>query len=241
MLTPPYEVRYQPWPQPSAAGGPRPGGVEELGREEATEVGPPGSPFPFFASCLRLLTFPPFPFSLAELPLRNALSKPHLSAGDVIRLPLSLSFTAVKPIWESPRPSEMCELCQETDTGPRATKPWHLPSGDHGAKQTGLRGLTSWVCFYGRCSRRDTCQRAWEPNRFAASISQCMSLEVHPSSISVSEPSRQVSTQLGRVGVEAAQSSHKPGRVPLTRAQCKWIILYVLRRNLVKKLWYRLL
>lgn len=185
--------------------------------------------------------FPPFPFSLAELPLRNALSKPHLSAGDVIRLPLSLSFTAVKPIWESPRPSEMCELCQETDTGPRATKPWHLPSGDHGAKQTGLRGLTSWVCFYGRCSRRDTCQRAWEPNRFAASISQCMSLEVHPSSISVSEPSRQVSTQLGRVGVEVARSSRKPGRVPLTRAQCKWIILYLLRRNLVKKLWYRLL
>lgn len=46
MLTPPYGVRYQPWPQPSAAGGPRPGGVEELGREEATEVGPPGSPVP---------------------------------------------------------------------------------------------------------------------------------------------------------------------------------------------------
>ncbi|XP_025776786.1 plexin-A2 [Puma concolor] len=44
-----------------------------------------------------------------------------------------------------------------------------------------------------RCSRRDKCQRAWEPNRFAASISQCMSLEVHPSSISVSEHSRLLS------------------------------------------------
>ncbi|XP_028340041.1 plexin-A2 isoform X2 [Physeter macrocephalus] len=43
------------------------------------------------------------------------------------------------------------------------------------------------------CSRRDKCQRAWEPNRFAASISQCMSLEVHPSSISVSEHSRLLS------------------------------------------------
>uniref|UniRef100_A0A8D2BGV7 Sema domain-containing protein n=1 Tax=Sus scrofa TaxID=9823 RepID=A0A8D2BGV7_PIG len=50
-----------------------------------------------------------------------------------------------------------------------------------------------WCALHNMCSRRDTCQRAWEPNRFAASISQCMSLEVHPSSISVSEPSRQLS------------------------------------------------
>ncbi|XP_021538196.1 plexin-A2 isoform X1 [Neomonachus schauinslandi] len=50
-----------------------------------------------------------------------------------------------------------------------------------------------WCALHNMCSRRDKCQRAWEPNRFAASISQCMSLEVHPSSISVSEHSRQLS------------------------------------------------
>ncbi|XP_029791212.1 plexin-A2 [Suricata suricatta] len=50
-----------------------------------------------------------------------------------------------------------------------------------------------WCALHNMCSRRDKCQRAWEPNRFAASISQCMSLEVHPSSISVSEPSRLLS------------------------------------------------
>ncbi|KAK2504442.1 hypothetical protein MC885_013879 [Smutsia gigantea] len=57
-------------------------------------------------------------------------------------------------------------------------------------------GVTMRTCPCGKrslepemkmCSRRDKCQRAWEPNRFAASISQCMTLEVHPSSISVSE------------------------------------------------------
>ncbi|ELK27634.1 Plexin-A2 [Myotis davidii] len=50
-----------------------------------------------------------------------------------------------------------------------------------------------WCALHNMCSRRDKCQRAWEPNRFAASISQCMSLEVRPSSISVSEHSRQLS------------------------------------------------
>ncbi|XP_027981651.1 plexin-A2 [Eumetopias jubatus] len=49
-----------------------------------------------------------------------------------------------------------------------------------------------WCALHNMCSRRDKCQRAWEPNRFAASISQCMSLEVHPSSISVSEHSRRL-------------------------------------------------
>uniref|UniRef100_A0A452VB52 Plexin A2 n=1 Tax=Ursus maritimus TaxID=29073 RepID=A0A452VB52_URSMA len=44
-----------------------------------------------------------------------------------------------------------------------------------------------WCALHNMCSRRDKCQRAWEPNRFAASISQCMSLEVHPSSISVTK------------------------------------------------------
>uniref|UniRef100_I3MM77 Plexin A2 n=1 Tax=Ictidomys tridecemlineatus TaxID=43179 RepID=I3MM77_ICTTR len=50
-----------------------------------------------------------------------------------------------------------------------------------------------WCTLHNMCSRRDKCQRAWEPNRFAASISRCMSLAVHPSSISVSEHSRLLS------------------------------------------------
>ncbi|XP_012314679.2 plexin-A2 [Aotus nancymaae] len=50
-----------------------------------------------------------------------------------------------------------------------------------------------WCALHNMCSRRDKCQQAWEPNRFAASISQCVSLAVHPSSISVSEHSRLLS------------------------------------------------
>ncbi|KAL8179095.1 UNVERIFIED_CONTAM: Plexin-A2 [Gekko kuhli] len=45
-------------------------------------------------------------------------------------------------------------------------------------------------CAFGvRCSRRDKCERANEPYRFAASINQCMSIIVQPSSIPVSEHS----------------------------------------------------
>uniref|UniRef100_G5E6X7 Plexin-A2 n=1 Tax=Loxodonta africana TaxID=9785 RepID=G5E6X7_LOXAF len=46
-----------------------------------------------------------------------------------------------------------------------------------------------WCTLHSMCSRRDKCQRAREPHRFAANISECLSLEVHPSSISVSEHS----------------------------------------------------
>lgn len=60
--------------------------------------------------------------------------------------------------------------------------------------------MASYESLSYRCSRRDKCQRAWEANRFAASISQCMSLEVHPSSISVSDHSRLVSIQQGGWG-----------------------------------------
>ncbi|XP_010611464.1 plexin-A2 isoform X2 [Fukomys damarensis] len=49
-----------------------------------------------------------------------------------------------------------------------------------------------WCALHNMCSRRDKCHRAWEPNRFAASISQCMSLAVQPSSISVSEHSQKL-------------------------------------------------
>ncbi|XP_021098100.1 plexin-A2 isoform X3 [Heterocephalus glaber] len=49
-----------------------------------------------------------------------------------------------------------------------------------------------WCALHNKCSRRDKCHRAWEPNRFAASISQCMSLAVQPSSISVSEHSQKL-------------------------------------------------
>ncbi|XP_027726981.1 plexin-A2 [Vombatus ursinus] len=50
-----------------------------------------------------------------------------------------------------------------------------------------------WCALHNMCSRRDKCQRAREANRFAANISQCMSLKVKPSSISVSEHSRLLS------------------------------------------------
>ncbi|XP_020863472.1 LOW QUALITY PROTEIN: plexin-A2 [Phascolarctos cinereus] len=50
-----------------------------------------------------------------------------------------------------------------------------------------------WCALHNMCSRRDKCQRAREANRFAANISQCVSLKVKPSSISVSEHSRLLS------------------------------------------------
>uniref|UniRef100_A0A8C4TUV8 Plexin-A2 n=3 Tax=Neoaves TaxID=3078114 RepID=A0A8C4TUV8_FALTI len=46
-----------------------------------------------------------------------------------------------------------------------------------------------WCTLHHMCSPRDSCERADEPYRFAGSISQCMSVSVQPSSISVSEHS----------------------------------------------------
>ncbi|NXN43084.1 PLXA2 protein, partial [Rhinoptilus africanus] len=46
-----------------------------------------------------------------------------------------------------------------------------------------------WCTLHHMCSPRDSCERAHEPNRFAGSISQCMSITVQPSSISVSQHS----------------------------------------------------
>ncbi|NXS60366.1 PLXA2 protein, partial [Brachypteracias leptosomus] len=46
-----------------------------------------------------------------------------------------------------------------------------------------------WCTLHHMCSPRDSCERAEEPYRFAGSISQCMSIVVQPSSISVSEHS----------------------------------------------------
>ncbi|NXX28166.1 PLXA2 protein, partial [Nicator chloris] len=46
-----------------------------------------------------------------------------------------------------------------------------------------------WCSLHHMCSPRDRCERAEEPFRFAGSISQCLSVAVQPSSISVSEHS----------------------------------------------------
>ncbi|XP_030329200.1 plexin-A2 [Strigops habroptila] len=46
-----------------------------------------------------------------------------------------------------------------------------------------------WCTLHHMCSPRDSCERADEPYRFAGSISQCMTVTVQPSSISVSEHS----------------------------------------------------
>uniref|UniRef100_A0A8C0EI85 Plexin-A2 n=1 Tax=Bubo bubo TaxID=30461 RepID=A0A8C0EI85_BUBBB len=44
-----------------------------------------------------------------------------------------------------------------------------------------------WCTLHHMCSPRDSCERADEPHRFAGSISQCMSVSVQPSSLSVSD------------------------------------------------------
>ncbi|NWY36597.1 PLXA2 protein, partial [Sylvia atricapilla] len=46
-----------------------------------------------------------------------------------------------------------------------------------------------WCSLHHMCSPRDRCERAEEPFRFAGSITQCLSVAVQPSSISVSEHS----------------------------------------------------
>uniref|UniRef100_A0A8C9U069 Plexin A2 n=1 Tax=Scleropages formosus TaxID=113540 RepID=A0A8C9U069_SCLFO len=45
-----------------------------------------------------------------------------------------------------------------------------------------------WCVLHNMCSRRDRCERAEELHRFAATISQCVKMTVHPDSIAVSEP-----------------------------------------------------
>nr|XP_061781700.1 plexin-A2-like [Nerophis lumbriciformis] len=46
-----------------------------------------------------------------------------------------------------------------------------------------------WCVLHNVCSRRNRCDRASEPYRFAASLDQCVKATVHPDSIAVSEPS----------------------------------------------------
>ncbi|XP_015198176.1 plexin-A2 [Lepisosteus oculatus] len=46
-----------------------------------------------------------------------------------------------------------------------------------------------WCVLHNMCSRKDRCERAEEPFRFAATISQCVKVTVHPDSIAVSEHS----------------------------------------------------
>uniref|UniRef100_A0A663F8P5 Plexin A2 n=1 Tax=Aquila chrysaetos chrysaetos TaxID=223781 RepID=A0A663F8P5_AQUCH len=59
-----------------------------------------------------------------------------------------------------------------------------------------------WCTLHHVCSPRDSCERADEPYRFAGSISQCMSVTVQPSSISVSEHSLPVGAAGKRGGVD---------------------------------------
>ncbi|XP_073731556.1 plexin-A2 [Misgurnus anguillicaudatus] len=45
-----------------------------------------------------------------------------------------------------------------------------------------------WCVLHNMCSPRDRCERANEPYRFAATLSQCVKATVYPDSIAVSEP-----------------------------------------------------
>ncbi|XP_026092716.1 plexin-A2 [Carassius auratus] len=46
-----------------------------------------------------------------------------------------------------------------------------------------------WCVLHNICSQRDRCERANEPYRFAATLTQCVKATVYPDSIAVSEPS----------------------------------------------------
>ncbi|KPP74874.1 hypothetical protein Z043_105928 [Scleropages formosus] len=70
-----------------------------------------------------------------------------------------------------------------------------------------------------RCSRKDRCERADEPFRFAAALSQCVKVTVYPASIAVSEPS--VPLGVYRGGGSSSSS-------PITTQQCtSALITYV--------------
>lgn len=47
--------------------------------------------------------------------------------------------------------------------------------------------------FTCRCTRKEKCERSFEPRRFASNIRQCVRLSVHPNNISVSQFSVTVS------------------------------------------------
>ncbi|XP_043920171.1 plexin-A4 [Protopterus annectens] len=44
-----------------------------------------------------------------------------------------------------------------------------------------------WCVLHNKCTRREKCERASEPRRFALEIRQCVKLSVHPNNISVSQ------------------------------------------------------
>ncbi|KAG7472100.1 hypothetical protein MATL_G00105010 [Megalops atlanticus] len=46
-----------------------------------------------------------------------------------------------------------------------------------------------WCVLHNMCSRKDRCERADEPYRFAATLNQCVKVTVYPDSIAVSDPS----------------------------------------------------
>ncbi|XP_070961633.1 plexin-A2-like [Oncorhynchus clarkii lewisi] len=46
-----------------------------------------------------------------------------------------------------------------------------------------------WCVLHNMCSQKDRCERAEEPYRFAAALSQCVKATVYPDSIAVSDPS----------------------------------------------------
>ncbi|XP_049625731.1 plexin-A2 [Suncus etruscus] len=84
-----------------------------------------------------------------------------------------------------------------------------------------------WCSLHSMCSRRDHCPRAWEPYRFAASLSQCVRLQVEPSSISVSEQRRMLSLVVSdapslSVGVSCAfgNLTEVEGQVDGSRVLC---------------------
>uniref|UniRef100_A0A4W3GVX0 Plexin-A2 n=1 Tax=Callorhinchus milii TaxID=7868 RepID=A0A4W3GVX0_CALMI len=56
-----------------------------------------------------------------------------------------------------------------------------------------------WCVLHNMCSRRDKCERAEEPHRFAAVIDQCVKLSIRPNSISVSEHTVQLTLKVSDV------------------------------------------
>lgn len=63
--------------------------------------------------------------------------------------------------------------------------PFALESAQSHAAPRGILLLTMVVSSPSRCSRKDRCERADEPQRFASDLRQCVQLTVQPKNISV--------------------------------------------------------
>ncbi|XP_062311689.1 plexin-A1-like, partial [Osmerus eperlanus] len=82
-----------------------------------------------------------------------------------------------------------------------------------------------WCVLHNLCSRRDSCQRAEEPQRFASRVEQCVRLSVQPANVSVTMSEVQLVLQTQNVpnlsaGVNCSSRTSQRRRVRCLGGAC---------------------